>query len=81
MEYAEFFSCLTIHFHTKGTYFFEIVPIVYEASRAKLKKGAVGRRLGEDNSHLSNQSFHNITKTMSVFSNTKFSSGHPGASY
>ena len=61
MEYAEFFSCLTIHFHTKGTYFFEIVPIVYEASRAKLKKGAVGRRLGEDNSHLSNQSFHNIT--------------------
>ena len=65
MEYAEFFSCLTIHFHTKGTYFFEIVPTVYEASRAKLKKGAVGRRLGEDNSHLSNQSFHNITETMS----------------
>ena len=65
MEYAEFISCLTIHFLTKGTYFFEIVPIVYEASRAKLKKGAVGRRLGEDNSHLSNQSFHNITETMS----------------
>ena len=65
MEYAECFSCLTIHFHTKGTYFFEIVPVVYETSRAKLKKkGAVGRRLGEDDSHLSNQSFHNITETM-----------------
>ena len=38
MEYAEFFSCLTIHFQTKGTYFFQIVPFVYEKSRAKLKK-------------------------------------------
>ena len=38
MEYAECFSCLTIHFQTKGTYFFQIVPFVYEKSRAKLKK-------------------------------------------
>ena len=64
MEYAECFSCLTIHFQTKGTYFFQI-PFIYEKSRAKLrKKGAVGRRLRGDNSHLSNQSFHNITETI-----------------
>ena len=31
--------------------------------RAK-KKGAFGRRLREDNSHLSKQSFHNITEPM-----------------
>ena len=62
MGYAERFSFLTIHFQTKGTYFFQI-PFIYEKSRAK-KKGAVGRRLRGDNSHLSNQSFHNITETI-----------------
>ena len=30
MGYAERFSFLTIHFQTKGTYFFQIVPFVYE---------------------------------------------------
>ena len=29
MDYAERFSCLTIHFHTKGTHFFQIVPFFY----------------------------------------------------
>ena len=29
MDHAKRFSCLTIHFHTKGTYFFQIVPFFH----------------------------------------------------
>ena len=30
MDYAELFSCLTIHFQTRGIDSFQIVPFVYE---------------------------------------------------
>ena len=66
MDYTERFSSLTIHFQTKETCFFQIVPVFFtKNSRAKLVyiailfdfdfmlegKGADDRRLREDNSH------------------------------
>ena len=78
MEYADPFSCLTIHFHGKRTYFFQVLSFVYEKFQglADIKpfsfsldfmlkgKRAVGKRLREDNSDLSSQLFLNITETM-----------------
>ena len=77
-DYAERFSSLTINFHTKESYFFQIDPFSYgripglswyEAIFVQPHfifkgKGAARRRLREDNRHLSRQNFHHITETM-----------------
>lgn len=93
-KYADPFSCLTIHFQRKRTYFFQILTFVYEKFQglAVIKpfsfsldfilkgKRAVGKRLREDNSHLSSWmkmalyqlSLGIIRKQMKEFERNKF---------